>query len=251
MQSYGQTLTELFDYLVTHNRGYADDLSIDNLFDRDITDYLSMLLTKKQIKATTYNKLLSQINRYFRFLFTHQLTKKLPTLELHGKTLQSNQTLNLKWLQFLPTLLVDDNLHPYTKLTLFLISKGYQITEFMQPGFYQEWHHINLSNTAEQQFIQSFESYIKPLQQRQHSLDIFLKQRLDLDAPQLSLPGLHKYLKPDSQYIGIELTPKTLRQSYILQMLQRLYNQPDSVLETRLHLDPASLSYYQHLLATL
>lgn len=251
LQSYDQTLTELFNYLTAHNRGYTNNPIIDNIFDRDITDYLAMLLGESQIKPTTYNKLLSQINRYFKFLFTHQLTKKLPTLELHGKALKSNQTLNLKWLQLLPRILVDDKIHPYTKLTLFLISKGYQITEFMQSGFYQEWNQITTTTTVEHQFMQSFCNYIKPLQQCQHSQDIFLKQRLALDAPLLSVPGLHKYLKPDSQYVGFDLTPQKLRQSYILQMLQQLKNQPDTVIETKLHLNPASLSYYQHLLTSL
>lgn len=246
--SYDQTLTELFAYLTTHNQGFAANPTVTNIFNRDITQYLSMLVEEHQIQPTTYNKLLSQINRYFKFLFTHGLTSNLPTLELHGQTRFSNETLNLKWLQLLPTLLADENLHYYTKLTLFLISKGYRVNEFMQPNFYLEWQKITITGTDEQQFKTSFTNFIVPLQRRQHSDDIFLKQRLNINEPRLTVPGLHKYLKPDSQYVGFDLTPKKLQQSYILQMLLQLSDQSASVLEQKLNLDPQSLLYYQHLL---
>lgn len=249
--SYDQTLSELFNYLNTQDRGFASNPTVDNIFNRDITAYLTMLVEKHQIRPTTYNKLLSQINRYFKFLFTHNLTSELPTIDLHGKNTPSNQTLNLKWLQLLPDLLVDSKLHPYTKLTLFLISKGYRVAEFMQARFYPEWNKIKAVTPVEQQFMQNFTVFIIPLQQLQNSHDLFLKQRLNIAEPRLTMPGLHKYLKPDSRYVGFDLTPKKLQQSFILQSLQRLADQPAAVLEEKLQLDPQSLLYYQHLLVSL
>lgn len=245
--AHDQTLTNFFEYLLQANVGFAEHPDINNVFDRDIQQYFSWLVTQRHANQATLNKILSHINRYFKYLFTHQLTVHLPTLELHGSHKPDNYQTSIKWLSLLDTILTDDQVHYYTRLTLFLISKGYQSEEFLQPHFYLEWQNIKPSSPAETAFIRSFTEFIKPIQARQRSSDIFLKQRLDLAHPQLTNPALHKYLHRDSQYLGFSLAPSRLRQSHVLFNLRQLRDLSDSQLETRLHLDPQSLLYYQQL----
>lgn len=249
--SYNQSLSEFFSFLTTTNTGFADHPTVNNIFDRDIEAYLTWLTDQQQAKATTINKILSQINRYFQFLFTHHLTTQLPTISIHGPKRDSQAPFQTKWLATLPIILDDAHVHHYTRLTLLLLSKGYTVQEFLQPHFYLTWQSLPATVEHEPTFRESFQTFITPLQRRQHSADIFLKQRLDLANPRLTNAALHKYLKKDSQYLGFSISPKVLHQSYILSVLQRESSLSDQQLATKLMLDPQALQYYQHLLTDL
>ncbi|QER67444.1 recombinase XerD [Paucilactobacillus nenjiangensis] len=245
--TYSQTIVNFFNFLTEFNPGFAQDPSVNNIFDRDVSNYLANLQEQQSITNGSYNKLLSQLNHYFNFLFSHDLSTQLPTLNLHGQTKQVNISHSTKWLTMLSEILQDHQIHVYTKMVLLLSSKGYTIQEFMQPGFYQEFNRLSVTDPIEQAFIQGFNSFIKPIQQRQNSRDLFLKQRVNLSQPLLSNAGLHKYLSKDEQYLALDLSPKKLHQSYLLQQLIKLNDQPDSVLMEQLKLDPSSLAYYKHL----
>lgn len=246
VRSIDQSVTQFFSYLRANNTAFAANPTVDNLFDRDVTAYFDELRHQGQLRRTTENKLLSHLNRYFQYLFTHSLTTHLPTLALHGPQRPAAQPQQTKWLPLLPTILSDQRVHFYTRLTLLLISKGYRVGEILQPGFVHEWQTIPL-NTSERQFQQAFMRFITPLQARQQSSDLFLKQRLDLTNPHLTNAALHKYLKKDAAYLGFDLSPTRLYQSYVIQMLREHPTFSDQELEDRLRLDPQALLYYKQL----
>lgn len=248
VKTYDITLTNFFNYLMANRPDFAHQPELANLTEGDVRAYLNMLQNEEKITLSTYNKILSQMNRYFRYLFTHQLITTYPTLTLHGKAVAPNQRVTTKWLYNLPTILADQNVHFYTRLTLLLTKHGYTVNEFLQPGFYRIYQQLPLANEAEQQFVQAFAGYHKPLQELQNSPDLFLKQRYQPDNPRLSNAALHKYLRQDEQYLGMRLAPKYLHQSYILAQLQKHRDLGDAELADRLKLDPASLLYYKRLL---
>ncbi|WP_461239530.1 recombinase XerD [Paucilactobacillus sp. N302-9] len=241
--SINQTLTQFFDFMATTS-SFQTNPSVNNIFDRDIESFITQ---HQNVSPATYNKWLSQLNNYFKYLFTHQLNTHLPTINLHGQPKAAQSTISYTWLEKLDDILNDPQLHWYTKLTLLLLANGYQVAEILQPQFYLAWQDLTLTNT-QQSFRQQFNDFISPLQHKQHSADIFLKQRIDIQHPQLSLPGLHKYLKPDSHYLGFSLAPKYLHQSYVLHFLQFHPTLNDQELEKQLGLDPQSLLYYRKLL---
>jgi hypothetical protein len=175
----------------------------------------------------------------------------LPTISIHGPKRDTQAPFQTKWLATLPIILDDAHVHHYTRLTLLLLSKGYTVQEFLQPHFYLTWQSLPATVEHELTFRESFQTFITPLQRRQHSADIFLKQRLDLANPRLTNAALHKYLKKDSQYLGFSISPKVLHQSYILSVLQRESGLSDQQLAAKLMLDPQALQYYQHLLIDL
>lgn len=248
IKTYDTTLSNLFNYLLANRPQFAQQPELVNLTETDIRAYLAYLQNDKQITMTTYNKILSQLNRYFRYLFTHQLISDYPTLTLHGRAVEPNQRVASKWLAKLDQLLTDNHLHYYTRLTLLLSKYGYTVGEFLQPGFYQVFNQLTLTSPVEEHFRQRFQEYIAPRQQLQNSADLFLKQRFNPTSPRLSNPALHKFLHQDEEYLGFSLAPKYLHQSYILMYLAAHRQDSDRQLEEALQLDPASLLYYQRLL---
>lgn len=245
IDEYNKILAELFNYLSEFNKGYQSDHRVENLFNRDIEAYLNMLLTNRQISNSTYNKILSHINVYFNYLFTHNLNSNLPTIELKGLKKASKEDINVKWINELGSILMNNNVHFYARMTMLLTSKGYKSEEFLQKGFYKQLSSIDF-NENELKFKSSFDEFIKPIQEKQSSSDIFLKQRLS-EQPNITIQGLHKYLKPSEDVLNISLNPSTLFQSYIVFYIQKNPNLNDIELSTHLNLDLSSINYYKQL----
>lgn len=248
VKTYDSSLTNLFNFLLANRPQFAAHPVLKNLSEADVRAYLDFLQTDKKITMTTYNKILSQLNRYFRYLFTHQLISTYPTLTLHGQAVAPNQRVSVKWLAKLDQILLDDHLHYYTRLVLLLSKHGYTVGEFLQPGFYQVWNQLDLTDQGEKDFRQAFNDYIAPRQKLQNSPDLFLKQRFRPQDPRLSNAALHKFLRKDEEYIGFSLAPKYLHQSYVLTYLKAHRQASDHELERVLKIDPASLLYYKRLL---
>ncbi|GAA6113117.1 site-specific integrase [Apilactobacillus apinorum] len=249
IDEYNKILTELFNYLSEFNKGYQSDHRVENLFNRDIEEYLNMLLNNRQISNSTYNKILSHINVYFNYLFTHNLNSNLPTIELKGLKKTSKEDVNVKWINELDSILTNNNVHFYARMTMLLTSKGYKSEEFLQTGFYKQLDSINFTEN-ELIFKTSFDEFIKPIQKKQRSSDIFLKQRLS-KQPNITIQGLHKYLKPSEDVLNMSLNPSTLFQSYIVFYIQKNPNLNDIDLSTHLNLDLSSINYYKQLAAKL
>lgn len=242
---YRSVLTDLFNFLSNFNAGYQADHRVATLLDRDVEQYLAMLVNQRQVTNGTYNKMLSHINIYFKYLFTHDLITHYPTLTLKGKSHDDLKAPTTKWLHLMPTILANQQLAVYTRLTLLLSSRYYTISEFLTPGFYQQLNTRDF-NANERTFWQVYQQFIQPLQERQHSSDLFLKQRLDGD-PHLTAAGLHKYLKPDEKLLGFSLTPTRLYQSAVIDFLLQHPSLTDQQLGQKLRLDPQSLTYYRQL----
>ena len=245
IKTYDATLTHFFTFLMDNRPEFAAEPKLKNLTETDVRAFLTALKEDEKITLSTYNKNLSHLNRYFRYLFTHQLIKIYPTLTIHGKATSTNKRLTTKWLEKIPEILQDEHLHFYTRLTICLSSRGYTVSEFLTPGFEDVWDKLSPTNSTEKLFITNFNQFIRPLQELQHSSQIFLKQRFSPDNPGFSNAGLHKYLRQDEDYLGFSLAPKFLHQSFILYELGHHPELSDAQLMEKLRLDPASLLYYQ------
>lgn len=242
---YTATLTDFFHYLENFNPTYQRDHRVNQLQTPDVEQYLAMLVDARQIQNQTYNKVLSHLNVYFKFLFSHRWTPYLPTLDLKSKPKQAAQPINYRWVDRLDELLADDRLHFYTRLTLLLVARGYPVQSFLKPGVTAHLNTTDWSNAA-QTFLKSFQTFVLPLQQRFVCDDWFLKQRAAAD-PHLTLPGLHKYLKPDEAVAGFALSPTVLYQGYLVNYLRRHPQKTDGEVIAALNLPPDSIDYYRRL----
>lgn len=237
-------VADLFNYLRHFNSLYQKDPDLSKLEESDIRDYLNMLQTKRGIKPTTYNKVLTHLNVYFSFLFSEKLSKSMPTLALKGLKRPQNSPVPLTWQTDLHLLLENDQLSYYTRLMLLLLAHYYPINEILRPGFYQILQTEKFT-PEEEKFLEDFRSYIAPRQLRQQSDDLFLKQRFNLAEPQLTLPALHKYLKADQEVCHLPLAPRKLYQAATFNYIKTNQNATDQELCERLRLDGTSLNYYR------
>ena len=243
-------VSDLFIHLRNFNPIYRENSDLSLLEQSDIKDYFNMLQVKREIKNSTYNKVLTHLNSYFIFLFSHKLTTSMPTLTLKGLAKQETSITGLDWTTNLTTFLTDQSLSYYTRLMLLLLSKFYTINEILQPNFYQILANCELS-VEQQKFLTEFMVFIAPLQELQNCQDLFLKQRINLANPRLSLPGLHKFLKKDQAHCSLILSPQKLYQSAILYHLNTHLDTPTEQLLTTLRLNPTSLIYYKKQAALL
>ncbi|KRL01222.1 phage integrase N-terminal SAM-like domain-containing protein [Liquorilactobacillus capillatus] len=246
ISSYQQDLNDFFNYLRHFNFNYQEKPAVHLLQESDIREYLTMLLVKRSVKYSTYNKVLSHLTRYFEYLFHENLVQVLPPLFLHGKKELKPTIAALDWPEKLEDLLADNGLSLYTRLTLLLCAHFYPVSEFLQPGFYTVLKKETLTS-AERHFMLTFQTFIQPLQEKQKTADLFLKQRFDPIAPQLTLSALHKYLKGDAPKCPFPLGPQKLYQNAICHYLKHHQQVTDQAIMTSLHLTPMSLNYYRQL----
>ncbi len=246
--TYTTTLTGFFDFLRANRPAFAHHPQVDRVTETDVRSYFNYLKEERQATLATTNKVLSHLNRYFRYLFTHQLIHDYPTLTLHGALPKPAVKVSPKWVNNLDDLLASNQLHYYTRLVLFLAARGYTVGEFLAPDFNEELRHLSPTTPTEDQFLRDFTVFHQPLSELQNCADPFLKTRLNREAPRLTNAGLHKYLKSDEKLTNFSLSPRNLHQGYVLNQLHLHRDWSDQQLMTHLRLDPASLLYYRRLL---
>lgn len=240
----------LFAHLRQFNSVYRLNPSLSNIEESDVRDYLNMLQVKREIKNSTYNKTLTHLNVYFTFLFTHKLSTSLPTISLKGLKKETEQVVPLNWADELEDCLKNQQLTLYTRMVLLCLSHFYTISEIIQPGFYKVLASETF-NSFEQTFIDEFNRGTSELKRRQNCEDLFLKQRINLLEPCVTLPGIHKYLKKDQKLTDLRLIPQKLYQANVLNFIKQNQQLVDADLCKAMHLAPDSLNYYRMKLSIL
>lgn len=246
--TYRASLTAFFTFLRANRAAFAHDPVVSKITEADVRAYFSYLKEERRATLATTNKVLSHLNRYFRYLFTHQLITAYPTLTLHGALAKPAPRVGQAWLGKLDELLASDQLHFYSRLVLFLSARGFTSNEFLAPDFGRILAREAPRSAAEERFLAAFTAFHAPLAARQNCEDPFLKVRVNRDHPHLTSAGLHKYLTPDEQLVGFSLSPRDLHQGFVLNQLRHHRDWSDQQLEQGLRLDPASLLYYRRLL---
>lgn len=243
---YDRTMELFYQFQLLQENEYTKTLDPNDLFEPDVRAFFSNVLSR-DVQNNTYDKYLSHVNVYFKYLFTRDLIEKYPTLALKGQPKENlDPIINTEWVAQLPKLLKNDQLTYYTRMMLLMISKGYQVNEMLQDGFYSFLSDLTFSS-IEKEFLSDFETFHQPLVHLQKNHNLFLKTRLKQDEPLLTLPALHKYLRKDKPLVDFPLIPNKLYQGYVLSILSR-HDQSDQELMQTLRIDPSGLEYYQKLL---
>ncbi|KRN88766.1 hypothetical protein [Ligilactobacillus ceti] len=237
-------VADLFNYLRHFNYQYQISPELSQLQETDIKAYLNMLQVERKIKNTTYNKVLTHLNTYFNFLFINNLSTSLPTLKLKGLKRTTSSQIPFDWTENCQQYLADEQLSYYTRMVLLLTSHFYTISEFLQPDFYRVLERETWTE-QEAQFLKEYQKALAPLQNLQASSDLFLKKRINLAEPNLTLAGLHKFLKKDQAQCDLKLIPRDLYQNSVRYYLQTHQTLTDQALMQKLRLDEKSLNYYR------
>lgn len=242
---YQRTLTDFFQYEHHFNETFQLSQSLSDLTAHDLQQYLNMLHDQRLFADSTINKALSNLTQYFEYLVIHHLIEALPTLALHGKALPTKQTNPLKdWPESLDAILANNDVNYYTRLFLLGLKLGFPIQRILSPDFTGALNLQKLSN-SEHMFLKGFQSWIAPRQAKLKSAAYFLKQRARGQNVTITLSGLHKYLQPAAQILGMPLNPQQLRQAAIFWVMTTQPQLSTTELSERLQLSPAGVLYYQ------
>ena len=244
-----EDVQRLFNYLRENNPIYQATADLNQITELEIKEYLSWLQIQRQIKNSTYNKILTHLNSYFIFLFQNGLATTLPTIGMKGMKKKKSmppakKTIN--WTKNLAEYLANNQLTYYTRITLLLTAHYFTTAEFIQSGFYQVLDKIKWQ-PFEAEFLKHFAKEHEAAVKLQHSKAIFLKERINLANPTLSLAGLHKILKKDQPKVDLPLKPSVLYQNAILNYIHHHQNLSDERLMHDLRLSRESLNYYRGL----
>ncbi|WP_251546729.1 winged helix-turn-helix transcriptional regulator [Limosilactobacillus caecicola] len=242
IKNYDTTINQFFTFL-ENDRQLG---GVDNLPQIQESD-LRAFFDQQTITTGTFNKKLSHLNQYFLFLVDHGVINSFPTLALHGQAI-TKQSTTTNWLDYYPNLLSNEQLSMYGRVTIFLLARGFEISEILSPDFWAIFNDLQPVNQVETTFLAHFKEWLAPLQKLQGEQQLFLKQRIDRRSPRLSLPALHKYLRADQQFVAFPLSPQKMHQAYILTEIKKHPELSQSELCQRLRISPASLNYYQSLL---
>lgn len=247
IMEYNHDLSDFFNFLRHFNDAYLENSNVETILESDVRQYLSMLQVQREVKNSTYTKVLSHLNGYFKYLFIHQINTHIPTLMLKGKKNVQSSVPTFDWLLNFDSYLLNSEISYYSRLVLLMTRHFYKISEILQPGFYRTFKLRSFSE-SERLFLNQFDVHIKTLQDLQRSDDSFLKLRQNIDSPLLSLPGLHKFLKKDLHFIAPNISPSSLYQSAICFYILTHNMTTDTEFMKTLRLDPSSLLYYRHLI---
>lgn len=242
--AYNSAIQRFFSYVDQESSAYKATGAVTMLTKSDVQSYLNSLITNQLILPTTYNKHLSILNNYFSYLFKARLVRIIPTIDLKAIPVDKHTAYPADgWVDHLDEYLKNEKLLPYTRMTLLLISKGFRPNDIIASGFYRKMAQVPFTS-KEKVFLSSFHKFVRPLQEKMGTHDIFVKQRKRGNSEALlSLQGLFHYLEIDETVLGFPLNPGGLRRSLILSVvLQHKFT--DDEIMSKFHIDETNLRYY-------
>lgn len=241
---YMNSLTDFFNYTIQHNPDYKITEDIKDVHEMDVRLFKNFMLEDLKLSASTINKVISNLNVYFKYLFSAKKTPEIPTLNINSVTVPKQSDFPVKVFLKLPYYLQAD-LSVYTRLLILIVAKGFNYKEAMQAGFYQKFNQLNFDED-ETKFLNIYRNYIEPYKTYWNNDNLFLSRNRGANSPLLTVPAIHRDLKRDSETTKLDLSPKKLYTTFILLALstKELSKDQQRALDA---LDTPSLMYYRRL----
>ncbi|WP_334328716.1 phage integrase N-terminal SAM-like domain-containing protein [Companilactobacillus sp. HBUAS59699] len=241
---YMNSLNDFFSYTIQHNQDYKISEDIKDVHEMDVRLFKNFMLENLHLSPSTINKVISNLNVYFKYLFSLKKTPEIPTLNINSVTVPKQSDFPIDVFQNLPKYLNSD-LSIYTRLLILIIAKGFNYKEALEPEFYRTFNQLKFT-TLEKKFLESYQAFVTPLQSHWNNQNLFLSRNKGANSPLLTVPALHRDLKRDSEATGLDLSPKKLYTTFILMALSTkdLSDDQERALDA---LETASLLYYRRL----
>src|SRR5699024_3531606 len=157
---YMNSLTDFFNYTIQHNPDYKITEDIKDVHEMDVRLFKNFMLEELQLSASTINKVISNLNVYFKYLFSVKKTPEIPTLNINSVTVPKQSDFPVEVFLKLPYYLQAD-LSVYTRLLILIVAKGFNYKEAMQAGFYQKFNQLDFDED-ETKFLNLYRNYIEP-----------------------------------------------------------------------------------------
>ncbi|WP_119326335.1 phage integrase N-terminal SAM-like domain-containing protein [Companilactobacillus musae] len=241
---YMNSLNDFFNYTIQHNNDYKISEDIKDVHEMDVRLFKNFMLDNLQLSPSTINKVISNLNVYFKYLFSTKKTPEIPTLNINSVTVPKQSDFPVEVFLKLPEYLKTD-LSIYTRLLILIIAKGFNYKEAMQADFYKKFNQLSFDKD-ELQFLNLYKAYIEPYRSYWNNNNLFLSRNRGANTPLLTVPAIHRDLKKDSESTGLDLSPKKLYTTFILLALstKELSTDQQRALDA---LDTPSLMYYRRL----
>ncbi|MQS76896.1 phage integrase N-terminal SAM-like domain-containing protein [Companilactobacillus halodurans] len=241
---YLNSLTDFFNYTIQHNTDYKISEDIKDVHEMDVRLFKNFMLDNLKLSPSTINKVISNLNVYFKYLFSVKKTPEIPTLNINSVAVRPQSDFPVQVFLRLPEYLKAD-LSIYTRLLILIVSKGFNYKEAMEADFYQKFEQLNFDK-EESQFLNLYKNYIQPYRDFWDNDNLFLSRNKAANTPLLTVTALHRDLKRDSDSTGLDLAPKKLYTTFILLALSTnvLSKDQQRALDA---LDTPSLMYYRRL----
>lgn len=243
---YLNSLHDFFDYMIEHNADFKVSEDVKEIHEEDIRSFKNFLDSNLQLSPSTINKVLSNLNVYFKYLFSIKKNLEIPTMNVNSLTVKAQENFPTEVFENLPKYLSDEDLNVYTLLLILIISKGYSYQEALSEGFYSEFQNLSFS-TDERKFISIYHTFIKPYADFWNNGNLFLSRNKGAKSPLLSVSALHRNLKNDSEILKLDLTPKKLYTTFVLITLSA-QEPSDFQLKFINNMSTSSLLYYRRVL---
>lgn len=241
---YMNSLNDFFNYTVQHNNDFKISEKITDVHEMDVRLFKDFMLENLQLSPSTINKVISNLNVYFKYLFSVKKTPEIPTLNINSVTVPKQSDFPVQVFLKLSDYLQMD-LSIYTRLLILIISKGFNYKEALQMDFYKKFNQLKF-NRDEEHFLELYRSYIEPYKNHWDNDNLFLSRNKAANSPLLTVTALHRDLKRDSESTGLDLAPKKLYTTFILVALSTKSLSEDQ-LRALEALDTASVLYYRRL----
>lgn len=241
---YMNSLNDFFTYTIQHNPDYKITEDIKDVHEMDVRLFKNFMLEELKLSASTINKVISNLNVYFKYLFGAKKTPEIPTLNINSVTVPKQSDFPVEVFLKLPYYLQSD-LSVYTRLLILIVAKGYNYKEAMQADFYKKFNQLKF-NEDETKFLNIYQNYIGPYKTYWNNENLFLSRNRGANSPLLTVPAIHRDLKRDSEATNLDLSPKKLYTTFILLALstKELSADQQRALDA---LDTPSLMYYRRL----
>jgi len=241
---YMNSLNDFFTYTIQHNTDYKISEDIKDVHEMDVRLFKNFMMENLKLSPSTINKVISNLNVYFKYLFGIKKTPEIPTLNINSVTVPKQTDFPVEVFLRFPEYL-KSNLSIYTRLLILIISKGFNYKEALSPDFYKKFNQLEF-NTDEQQFLSLYKTYVKPYRLFWNNDNLFLSRNKGANSPTLTVAALHRDLKRDSDATGLDLSSKKLYTTFILLALstKELSAIQLNALDA---LDTPSLLYYRRL----
>lgn len=241
---YMNSLNDFFSYTIQHNTEYKISEDIKDVHEMDVRLFKDFMLDNLKLSPSTINKVMSNLNVYFKYLFSIKKTPEIPTLNINSVTVPKQTDFPTVVFLKLPEYLESD-LSVYTRLLILIISKGYNYKEALAPDFYRKFNQLTFDQN-EKKFLNTYQTYIAPFKNFWDNQNLFLSRNKVANTPLLTVPALHRDLKRDSESTGLDLSPKKLYTTFILLALSTK-ELSENQLRALDALDTASVLYYRRL----
>ncbi|KRO00615.1 site-specific integrase [Companilactobacillus kimchiensis] len=241
---YMNSLNDFFTYTIQHNNDYKISEDIKDVHEMDVRLFKNFMLDNLQLSPSTINKVISNLNVYFKYLFGVKKSPEIPTLNINSVTVAKQSDFPTVVFLKLPDYLAAP-LSIYTRLLILIISKGFNYKDALEPNFYQKFEQMKFDD-AEERFLNLYKAYVEPYRSYWNNDNLFLSRNRGANTPLLTVSALHRDLKRDSDTTKLDLAPKKLYTTFILLALstRNLSDDQQNALDA---LDTPSLMYYRRL----